>query len=153
MVETPGLEHPITIERNPLPVTVTVAGQVVAETRHALTLREGGYPAVRYVPREDVWIAHFERERCGFPSLFGAVTDRGAVAREGGMTACCATRRDSSRTRLHRSRDTASTAIAPPPIDLANEGLHGVQVEPIFRIPAKHVTSCVALPPPRKDRS
>ena len=52
--KVPGPEHPITIERNPNRVVVSVAGRVVADTRDALTLREAAYPAVRYIPRKDV---------------------------------------------------------------------------------------------------
>jgi uncharacterized protein (DUF427 family) len=46
-VELPGPEHPISIERNPSRVVVSVAGRVVADTRNALTLREAAYPAVQ----------------------------------------------------------------------------------------------------------
>jgi uncharacterized protein (DUF427 family) len=53
-VKIPGPEHPITIDRNPNRLVVTVAGRVVADTRAALTLREANYPAVQYVPRADV---------------------------------------------------------------------------------------------------
>lgn len=60
-VKVPGLNHPITIERNAHRVVVTVAGRVVADTRGALTLREAGYPAVQYVPRKDVDMTLLER--------------------------------------------------------------------------------------------
>ncbi|MFC1408332.1 DUF427 domain-containing protein [Streptacidiphilus sp. N1-12] len=50
----PSPSHPITVEPNAARVRVTVAGQVVADTRRALTLREGHYPAVQYVPLADV---------------------------------------------------------------------------------------------------
>ena len=50
----PGPDHPITIERNPRRVVVSVAGQVLADTHNALTLREADYPPVQYVPFEDV---------------------------------------------------------------------------------------------------
>ena len=53
-IKVPGPDHPITVERNPDRVVVTVAGRVVADTRDALILREAGYPAVHYVPRNDV---------------------------------------------------------------------------------------------------
>jgi uncharacterized protein (DUF427 family) len=53
-VKIPGPDHPITIEPNTSRVVVTVAGQIVADSRNALTLREAGYPAVFYVPRKDV---------------------------------------------------------------------------------------------------
>ena len=49
----PGPDHPITIERHPARVVVTVAGRVVADTRDALALREADYPPVLYVPRKD----------------------------------------------------------------------------------------------------
>jgi uncharacterized protein (DUF427 family) len=60
-IKVPGPDHPITIERNPNRVVVTVAGRVVADTRDAITLREAGYPAVHYVPRKDVDMALLDR--------------------------------------------------------------------------------------------
>lgn len=60
-MKRPDADHPITIEPNPARVVVTVAGQVVADTRHALTLREASYPAVQYIPRKDVDMARLER--------------------------------------------------------------------------------------------
>jgi uncharacterized protein (DUF427 family) len=56
-----GPDHPITIERNPVRIVVSVAGRVVADTREALTLREAAYPAVQYIPREDVDMALLDR--------------------------------------------------------------------------------------------
>ena len=53
-VKIPGPDHPITIERNPARIVVTVAGRIVADTREALMLREAHYPAVQYIPRKDV---------------------------------------------------------------------------------------------------
>lgn len=60
-VKIPGPDHPITIERNPARVVVTVAGEVIADTRNALTLREAKYPAVFYIPRQDVDMSKLER--------------------------------------------------------------------------------------------
>jgi uncharacterized protein (DUF427 family) len=57
----PGPDHPITIERNPAHITVTVGGKVVADTREALLLREASYPAVQYIPRKDVNMSLLER--------------------------------------------------------------------------------------------
>jgi uncharacterized protein (DUF427 family) len=57
----PGPDHPITIERNPARVTVTVAGRVIADTRNALILREASYPPVQYIPRADVDMSLLER--------------------------------------------------------------------------------------------
>ena len=60
-VKTPDASHPITIAPNPSGVVITVAGKVIADTTHALTLREANYPPVQYVPREDVDMALLER--------------------------------------------------------------------------------------------
>ncbi|MHB8234575.1 MAG: DUF427 domain-containing protein [Solirubrobacteraceae bacterium] len=53
-IKLPGPDHPITIEPNPSRVVVTVAGQTIADTRSALTLREAGYAPVQYIPLADV---------------------------------------------------------------------------------------------------
>jgi uncharacterized protein (DUF427 family) len=50
----PGPSHPITVTPNPARIVVTVAGKVVADTTRALTLQESTYPAVQYIPIEDV---------------------------------------------------------------------------------------------------
>ena len=60
-VKIPGPDHPITVARNRRRVVVTVAGKVIADTTEALTLREASYPAVLYVPRNDVDMAALER--------------------------------------------------------------------------------------------
>jgi uncharacterized protein (DUF427 family) len=60
-VKVPNSAHPITIERNGSRIRVTVAGRVVADTTRALTLRESDYPAVQYVPRDDVDMSVLER--------------------------------------------------------------------------------------------
>jgi uncharacterized protein (DUF427 family) len=60
-IKVPGPDHPITIEHNPNRVVVKVAGRVVADTRNALILREASYPAVQYIPRNDVNMALLER--------------------------------------------------------------------------------------------
>ncbi len=54
VTKIPGPDHPITIEKNPKRVVVTVAGKIVADTTRALVLREASYPAVQYIPRSDV---------------------------------------------------------------------------------------------------
>ena len=51
----------ITIEANPNRVRVTLGGVVVADSRGALTLREGNYPAVQYIPRADADMALLSR--------------------------------------------------------------------------------------------
>ena len=50
----PDPGHPITIAPNPKRVRVAFNGRVIADTRSALTLREAAYPAVQYIPRQDV---------------------------------------------------------------------------------------------------
>jgi uncharacterized protein (DUF427 family) len=50
----PGPSHPITIEANPARVVVMVAGEIVASSERALTLREAEYPPVQYIPLADV---------------------------------------------------------------------------------------------------
>jgi uncharacterized protein (DUF427 family) len=60
-IKVPGPDHPISIGRNPGRVVVSVAGQVIADTRNALTLREADYPSVQYIPREDVDLSQLER--------------------------------------------------------------------------------------------
>ena len=52
-MKIPGPDHPITIATNPKRVRVSVGGEIIAETSHALTLKEASYPPVQYIPRED----------------------------------------------------------------------------------------------------
>lgn len=60
-IKIPGPDHPITIERNERRVVVTLGGEVIADTREALTLREASYPPVQYIPRRDVDMAALAR--------------------------------------------------------------------------------------------
>jgi uncharacterized protein (DUF427 family) len=60
-MKTPGPEHPITIERTSGRIVVSVAGRTIADTRHALTLREAAYPPVHYIPRNDVDMTQLQR--------------------------------------------------------------------------------------------
>jgi uncharacterized protein (DUF427 family) len=59
--KVPGPDHPITIERDPNRIVVSVAGRVIADTRNALTLREADHAPVRYIPREDADMTLLER--------------------------------------------------------------------------------------------
>jgi len=54
LVKIPGPDHPITIEASNHRVTVRVGDRTVADSRHALVLREANYPPVYYLPRADV---------------------------------------------------------------------------------------------------
>ena len=60
-IKVPGPDHPITIAPNPKRVVVTVGGRVIADSRAALTMQEGKYPAVHYIPRTDVDMAALTR--------------------------------------------------------------------------------------------
>jgi uncharacterized protein (DUF427 family) len=50
----PSAKHPITVEPTNRHVTVSVNGELVADTHAALTLQEATYPAVQYIPIGDV---------------------------------------------------------------------------------------------------
>ena len=52
-MKLPGPDHPITIAANGKRVRVTFAGQVIADTTRALTLKEASYKPVFYIPRAD----------------------------------------------------------------------------------------------------
>src|SRR3954471_20585972 len=60
-IKVPSPDHPMSIDRNLARVVVSIAGHVIADTRSALTLREADYPAVHYIPREDVDMTALER--------------------------------------------------------------------------------------------
>lgn len=51
-------QHRIEIDEERVRVRVTLHGTVLAETTRGLNLREANYPAVVYIPRDDV---HMER--------------------------------------------------------------------------------------------
>jgi uncharacterized protein (DUF427 family) len=80
IMKLPGPDHPITITANPKRVRVSVGGVVIADTTHALTLKEASYPAVQYVPRQD---ANLELKRdevrfvhiLHFPSSLGTLRE------------------------------------------------------------------------------
>jgi uncharacterized protein (DUF427 family) len=58
MAQRPVLEptaaHPITVEPTAGRVSVRVNGELVADSTSALTLQESTYPAVQYIPMDDV---------------------------------------------------------------------------------------------------
>lgn len=60
-MKLPGPDHQITIAPNPKRVRVIAGGTVIADTAHALVLKEANYPAVQYVPRTDANMALLER--------------------------------------------------------------------------------------------
>jgi uncharacterized protein (DUF427 family) len=60
-MKLPGPDHPITITPESRRVTVTLRGTVIADSTRALSLKEGSYPAVLYIPRDDVRMDQLER--------------------------------------------------------------------------------------------
>ena len=60
-VRQPGPDHPISITPSTEHIVVSVAGRVVADTRASLTLKEASYPAVHYIPRQDVDMSLLQR--------------------------------------------------------------------------------------------
>ena len=60
-MKLPGPDHPITVTPNPRRVRVEVDGHVIADSAAALTLKEATYPAVQYIPREDIEMGFFGR--------------------------------------------------------------------------------------------
>lgn len=85
-VRAPSAEHPITVTPTAGRVVVRVNGDVIADSRDALTLQESNYPAVQYIPLSDV-----DRDALrpsvtatycpykGDAGYFGVATDAGAV--------------------------------------------------------------------------
>ena len=60
-VKVPGPDHPITVTKTPARVVVKAGGHVIGDSRNALTLKEGNYPAVQYIPRADVDMTQLRR--------------------------------------------------------------------------------------------
>jgi uncharacterized protein (DUF427 family) len=60
-MKLPSPDHPITITPNRNRVRVSIGDVVVAQSSHALTLKEASYPAVQYVPRADANLQLLQR--------------------------------------------------------------------------------------------
>ncbi len=60
-VKISGPDHPITIRPQGGRVVVKAGGRVIADSTRALTLQESTYPAVQYIPREDVDMSQLTR--------------------------------------------------------------------------------------------
>ena len=52
--KTPGPDHLVSLERSSVHVVVRSDSAVIAETDRALEMREASYPAVLYIPIDDV---------------------------------------------------------------------------------------------------
>ena len=101
-------------------VRVTFHGEAIADTAHALALKEGSYPVVYYIPRKDVKMDRLVRTthstHCphkGDASYFSI--------KDGPRTRCGATsgprtgwRRSGSTSRSTRTRSTPSRRRAEP---------------------------------------
>ncbi len=57
----PTNKHSITIEPNPNHIVVRCCGQVIADSKNALTLREANYEPVIYIPHRDVDLSILKR--------------------------------------------------------------------------------------------
>ncbi|MEO6088696.1 MAG: DUF427 domain-containing protein [Umezawaea sp.] len=53
-VKIPGPDHPITVTPSTEHVVVRAGDRVIADTTRSLTLQESTYPAVHYIPIDDV---------------------------------------------------------------------------------------------------
>ena len=60
-MKIPSPDHPIAVVANPKRVRVSIGGEIIAESTHALTLKEANYPAVQYIPRADADAAKLKR--------------------------------------------------------------------------------------------
>ena len=60
-IKTPDADHPIVIEPTANRIVISLSRQVIADTQHALTLYEAGYPPVHYIPRKDANMTLLER--------------------------------------------------------------------------------------------
>ena len=61
LVKIPDTRHPILIVPSTMPIVVTVAGRVIADTARALVLSEASYPPIFYIPRRDIDMALLKR--------------------------------------------------------------------------------------------
>ena len=60
-MKVPGPGHPITVTRSGKHVRVRFGGRTIADTTHALELKEATYSSVFYIPRADADMAALAR--------------------------------------------------------------------------------------------
>ena len=82
-MKLPGPDHPITITLNPKRVRVLYQGHVIADTGHALILKEATYKAVQYLPREDVEMAFLSRTALSTHCPYKGEASYYSIARDG----------------------------------------------------------------------
>ena len=58
-------DHPIAVSPAGVRIKASFNGELVADTRDALAMKEGSYPVVYYFPRKDVKMERLERSAHG----------------------------------------------------------------------------------------
>ena len=82
-MKLPGPDHPITITLNPKRVQVLRGGHVIADTEHALILKEASYKAVQYIPRDDVAMMYLSRTHHSTHCPYKGDASYYSIARDG----------------------------------------------------------------------
>lgn len=82
-MKIPGPDHPITIHLNPKRVRALYEGHVIADTGHALLLKEATYKAVQYFPREDVAMDFLSRTELSTHCPYKGDASYYSIARDG----------------------------------------------------------------------
>jgi uncharacterized protein (DUF427 family) len=82
-MKIPGPDHPITITLNPKRVRALYQGHVIADSGHALSLKEASYKAVPYFPREDVDMAFLSRTELSTYCPYKGDASYFSIARDG----------------------------------------------------------------------
>lgn len=84
-MKIPGPDHPITITLNPKRVRALYEGHVIADSGHALVLKEANYKAVAYFPREDVDMAFLSRTELSTYCPYKGDASYFSIARDGAI--------------------------------------------------------------------
>ena len=82
-MKIPGPDHPITLTLNPKRVRALYQGHVIADSDHALLLKEATYKAVPYFPREDVAMDYLSRTELSTYCPYKGNASYFTVARDG----------------------------------------------------------------------
>jgi uncharacterized protein (DUF427 family) len=81
-------DHHVDLKQGPSRVQVEVDGEIIADTRNAITVEETGYAPVQYIPRNDVKMDRLSRTelhtRCPFKgeASYYSVTGKRGVYRD-----------------------------------------------------------------------
>ena len=82
-MKIPGPDHPITLTLNPKRVRALYQGHVIADSDHALLLKEATYKPVPYFPREDVAMEYLSRTELSTYCPYKGNASYFTVARDG----------------------------------------------------------------------